>query len=316
MKKLISLCLSMVFCMALLVPAAQADESSVGFYTDTGVFIADGDVKQIDQFTAPLNSQDFFNGYGTSPTTTCTVYTFGPNTRFTAGGQEGFCFPPALTRVDYNPKTHALSAPLFYSVDFINNEYTFGKDVVKQMDLTQGTAFYVAEGYSSIHIFVPKGFKLPAYKAQSLAYARPSEIGFNDTFAMPSFYALKNAKGAETNYIGLRDLAALLNGTGANFNVTWDNAAKAINIVSKTAYVAPENYYPPIFLGTQTYTPYTGKILIDGKPVKLDAITLTDAEGGGVTYYKLRDLGKALNFNVGWSADRGVYIETEKPYVG
>ena len=32
------------------------------------------------------------------------------------------------------------------------------------------------------------------------------------------------------------------------------------------------------------------------------AILLTDDQGGGYTYYKLRDLGKVLNFNVGWSA--------------
>ncbi len=27
--------------------------------------------------------------------------------------------------------------------------------------------------------------------------------------------------------------------------------------------------------------------------------------------YKLRDLGQALGFNVGWSAEKGVYIETK-----
>ena len=29
-----------------------------------------------------------------------------------------------------------------------------------------------------------------------------------------------------------------------------------------------------------------------------------------ITYYKLRDLGQALGFHVGWSAEQGVYIET------
>ena len=35
---------------------------------------------------------------------------------------------------------------------------------------------------------------------------------------------------------------------------------------------------------------------------------------GDSNYFKLRDLGKALDFYVGWSADQGVYIETDKPY--
>lgn len=34
----------------------------------------------------------------------------------------------------------------------------------------------------------------------------------------------------------------------------------------------------------------------------------------GQPYYKLRDLGRALEFNVGWSAQRGVFLETDKPY--
>ena len=38
--------------------------------------------------------------------------------------------------------------------------------------------------------------------------------------------------------------------------------------------------------------------------------------GVGTNYLQLRDLGAALGFNVGWSADRGVYVETDKPYAG
>ena len=31
-------------------------------------------------------------------------------------------------------------------------------------------------------------------------------------------------------------------------------------------------------------------------------------------YYMLRDLGQKLGFNVGWSAEKGVFIETGRPY--
>ena len=34
----------------------------------------------------------------------------------------------------------------------------------------------------------------------------------------------------------------------------------------------------------------------------------------GNNYFKLRDLGKALGFNVGWSKEAGVFIESDKPY--
>ena len=30
--------------------------------------------------------------------------------------------------------------------------------------------------------------------------------------------------------------------------------------------------------------------------------------------HEFRDLGRAVGFNVGWSADRGIFVETDKPY--
>ena len=46
----------------------------------------------------------------------------------------------------------------------------------------------------------------------------------------------------------------------------------------------------------------------------VEKITAEVYKINGSNYFKLRDLGKALNFYVGWSADRGMYIETNKPY--
>lgn len=54
--------------------------------------------------------------------------------------------------------------------------------------------------------------------------------------------------------------------------------------------------------------------MIDGTRVVMRAFVLMDDNGGGYTYYKLRDLGQAMGFNVGWSGARGVYLETDRPY--
>ena len=56
--------------------------------------------------------------------------------------------------------------------------------------------------------------------------------------------------------------------------------------------------------------------MIYGESIPFTAILLTDEQGGGYTYYKLRDLGKVLNFNVSWSANRGIYIESSRAYEG
>ncbi len=53
---------------------------------------------------------------------------------------------------------------------------------------------------------------------------------------------------------------------------------------------------------------------MNGQAADLAAFVLNDDNGGGYTYYQLRDLGKALGFNVGWAADKGIFLETDKPY--
>ncbi len=124
-------------------------------------------------------------------------------------------------------------------------------------------------------------------------------------------YALKGANGGVTNYVRLRDVAFALNGTAAQFNVDW-NAGQGIVITTKSPYTtATGTEMNAPFSGDQEYEQTNGSVLIDGKPVELAAFTL---QGGRHTYFKLRDLGKALGFNVGWSAEQGVFIETDKPY--
>ena len=123
-------------------------------------------------------------------------------------------------------------------------------------------------------------------------------------------YALRDENGYDTNYVKLRDLAAVLN----SFDVTWDGG---ISIETGKPYT-PD--------GSEHNTPYSGPqdcvghsafgVTIDGEGTPLRAFVIEDANGGGYTYFQLRDLGKALNFNVGWTAPRGVFVETDKPYEG
>ena len=51
------------------------------------------------------------------------------------------------------------------------------------------------------------------------------------------------------------------------------------------------------------------RILLNGQEIQLTGYTIN-----GNNYFKLRDLGKALNFYVGWSKEQGMFIETDKPY--
>ena len=125
-------------------------------------------------------------------------------------------------------------------------------------------------------------------------------------------YALYEENVGLTNYVKLRDVAILLSGTGAQFQVDWKEGA--ILLTSGEDYTAVGGELEEIFVGDQPYVAGASQVLLDGEPLQLEAITLVDARGGNHTYFKLRDLGRALNFNVGWSAQKGVYLESGKPY--
>lgn len=147
--------------------------------------------------------------------------------------------------------------------------------------------------------------------AQGTAYAASQTVKVDGRDIGFQCYALKDEKGNATNYIKLRDLAILLNGSAAQFQVGWDGG---VTITTGTAYTPN---------GTELSTPYSGNrpyrvveedTKVNGRAVKLAAFVLTDDKGGGYTYYQLRDLGRALGFNVGWSAEKGMFIETDRSY--
>jgi len=127
-------------------------------------------------------------------------------------------------------------------------------------------------------------------------------------------YMLLNANGDGTNYVKLRDIAHVLNGTKAQFSVDYDQATKSIAVTTGAAYQDDGSEMSTPFSGNRDYKGGAKTLRINGVDVPLTAITLKDDSGGGYTYFKLRDLGKVLGFNVDWSKERGVFVESGKPY--
>ena len=73
-----------------------------------------------------------------------------------------------------------------------------------------------------------------------------------------------------------------------------------------------------VFGGTSAYAAgilaeySTNHIFVDGQEVRIEAYAIHDNN-----YMKLRDIGKAVGFNVYWDANtKSVQIETDKPYTG
>ncbi len=149
---------------------------------------------------------------------------------------------------------------------------------------------------------------MAAQQQENMAYVSHQTVDVDGAPVSFQMYALKDEYGFDMNYVKLRDIAQILNGTPVQFNVTWDGA---VNIVSGQAYTANGSEMTDPFGGKDwPYLFSDSETKVDGERVDIGAILLTDAEDGGFTYYRLRDLCAALGFVVGWSETRGVYVET------
>ncbi len=108
------------------------------------------------------------------------------------------------------------------------------------------------------------------------------------------------------NYFKLRDIAYLLNGTLAQFSVEWDAEANAARVVSGQPYAANGS---ELVIGadrsaTAVRSPQT--IVIDGEVRShLAAFNLA-----GNNFFKLRDLGEALGFQVDYDAATNTAVVT------
>lgn len=109
------------------------------------------------------------------------------------------------------------------------------------------------------------------------------------------------------SYIKLRDLAFILNYSGKQFSIDFDDASGLISVNTKSEYT-------PIGTEMQKHSeagPNVVKsrhtLLIDGVTVELDAFTI-----GGYNYYNFRDLAPILDFDTTWDSiiNKAICINT------
>ena len=206
-----------------------------------------------------------------------------------------FAFPAAL--VDYNAAAGITVKENVVTVDYLT--------------LEAGTYRFTTSETESLHQRPLGTVTQESIPASGTAYMRRQTIEVDGRDVTFQTYALPGANGGETNYVRLRDIASVLNGTNAQFAVDWDGS---VVITPGTAYSANGTEMKTSFSGDRRYQKADAATSIYGSAIPFTAILLTDDQGGGYTYYKLRDLGKVLNFNVGWSNSRGIYIESNHAY--
>lgn len=96
-------------------------------------------------------------------------------------------------------------------------------------------------------------------------------------------------------FVWLRDAATALQGTAAQFNVTWSDG---VALTSGAAYVPSGPADTSALTPGAVYTHPTFAVTLDGKPVQLKTRVFTDAGRGGYTCCRLSDLAAALGFTL------------------
>ena len=92
------------------------------------------------------------------------------------------------------------------------------------------------------------------------------------------------------NYFKLRDLAYILSGTEKQFDVSWDSTNNAIYLTSGKAYTKVGGEMVGNGTGSKTPLSAVAVLYIDGDETSFTAYNID-----GNNYFKLRDIGAALN---------------------
>lgn len=109
----------------------------------------------------------------------------------------------------------------------------------------------------------------------------------------------------DENYFKLRDIAYLMNGTLAQFDVGWDAATSSITLNTGTAYQQVGGEMGGA-AAKPTIRESNAKVLVNGVAVSMIAYNIN-----GNNYFRLRDVGTQIGFTVDYDAkSRAILLES------
>ncbi|WP_143436014.1 hypothetical protein [Intestinibacillus massiliensis] len=188
-----------------------------------------------------------------------------------------------------------------YTIQFIKTgTYTVGMDGHIGTRLGSGwfpIVFKVTDGTSST---TP-----PPATAPITASPTSSKVLVNGSVIEFDAYTING-----NNYFKLRDIAQVVSGSGKQFEVTWNGAKNAIELVSGQPYTVVGGELAKGDGTAKNAIANTSAIYKDGVVVELTAYTIN-----GNNYFKLRDLGQSFDFNVSWDGiNNCIVVNTSEGY--
>ena len=142
---------------------------------------------------------------------------------------------------------------------------------------------------------------------EALTQCAPSYVSVVVNGKAVSFEAY-NING--NNYFKLRDLAMTLNATDKQFSIDFDGTTNSISLTGGTSYLPVGGELSGKAGNANMALKTQLSIYVNNQSVMLSAYNIND-----YNYFKLRDLGKALDFSVFWDANLNqITIDTTSVY--
>ena len=303
-KKFLSLALALVMCLGLTVPALAASLRVPTPYTGLQVTLSDVTAEStaavhgtwsgnatLKMYTVPVGSSITIDRYCDNSITKCEL---GADGAYTGGDivHRGYSSDGEVTIVWDESYANAVWWVSVWQID--------SDGFLVKVD---GTSTPTTKPTEPEQPTDPEPVTPPA--EPETANPTNDKLAVNGAAQNPTVFKIGGS-----NYFKIRDVAALLNGTEKQFAVGYDGAKNAVTATIGQGYAKQSGDLAGAPAGgSQTADPSNDAIYVNGEKITAEVYKIN-----GSNYFKLRDLGKALNFYVGWSADRGMYIETNKPY--
>ena len=110
------------------------------------------------------------------------------------------------------------------------------------------------------------------------------------------------------NYFKLRDLAYVINGSDSQFSIGYDATTDTIYLTSGQPYIAVGNELQKNIADALEVTSAGSTVIKDGQKIDVSAYNIN-----GNNYFKLRDIGKEIDFKVDYNEQtNSVLVETKK----
>ena len=305
MKKIMALLLSVLMVLTMTVSAFAADTVTVGANNIDRISISNV-LSQSE--TSSGDSQKVYNLYTCQAPAVVTLLKDGGYLAVISGYGEMLA-PDGMAPEDAENgiydlslgATYTLEKPGYYSVNIgLGTWQTDENNANRLSEDTMLVVVQVVDGETAAEsaLVAPKNYT--AYSTTSRVLVNGTEINFE---AYNIF---------DNNYFKLRDIAMAISGTDKQFDVSWDAATGAVALLSGQTYKAVGGELADGDGINKTAINGTSNITKDGVAVSLKAYMINDNN-----YFKLRDLGQALDFEVSWDGTNNcILIDTTKPYTG